>query len=465
MSVFVLDRRKKPLMPCSERRARLLLASGRARVHRLNPFTIRLTDRTLEESTLQPVRLKIDPGSRVSGVAIVRENPSEPARQHVLHLSELEHRGHRVRQLMARRAAFRLRRRGANLRHRPPRFDNRRRPDGWLPPSLRSRLDNVMGWVARYRRFAPVRSISVERVRFDTQLLQNPEIAGLSYQQGELAGYELREYLLEKWGRRCAYCDADGIPLQIDHVVPRSRGGSDRASNLTLACAACNHAKGAQRIEDFLAAEPERRRRILARAKAPLADAAAVNATRNSIFFALRQTGLPVEPSSGGRTKWNRSRLGAPKGHALDAASVGALDVLCGWQIPLLLIKAVGRGAYQRTRLDRYGFPRGYLMRSKTMRGFRTGDLVRADVPTGPNAGVHVGRVAVRANGYFNVQTATGIAQSIAHRHCHLLSRGDGYSYAFAPPAEDSVASLVHQSTRERLLLPAFKVGVSAADR
>jgi hypothetical protein len=77
---------------------------------------------------------------------------------------------------------------------------NRTRPAGWLPPSLQSRVDNVTSWVARYRRWAPITQIVVETVRFDMQLLASPEISGVEYQQGTLYGYELREYLLEKWG-------------------------------------------------------------------------------------------------------------------------------------------------------------------------------------------------------------------------------------------------------------------------
>jgi 5-methylcytosine-specific restriction endonuclease McrA len=65
--------------------------------------------------------------------------------------------------------------------------------------------------------------------------MQDAEISGVSYQQGELAGYEVREYLLEKWQRRCAYCGKTDVPLEIEHIIPKSRGGSNRVSNLTLA--------------------------------------------------------------------------------------------------------------------------------------------------------------------------------------------------------------------------------------
>ncbi|EQD45375.1 HNH endonuclease, partial [mine drainage metagenome] len=89
------------------------------------------------------------------------------------------------------------------------------------------------------------------------------------------------------------------------------------------------------------------------------------------------------------------------KSHALDAVCVGSVSEVMGWQKPTLAIKAAGRGSYQRTRLDAFGFPRGYLTREKRIKGFQTGDMVSAKVPAGKKAGIHTGRVAVRASGSF----------------------------------------------------------------
>jgi 5-methylcytosine-specific restriction endonuclease McrA len=448
MAVFVLDKKKRPLMPCSERKARLLLKRGRAVVARLYPFTIRLKDRLGGE--LQPVRVKIDPGSKTSGIAVVRDIESADADTgelrrgaQVLSLLELEHRGQQIRDSLTSRRAFRRRRRGARLRYRAARFSNRRRPEGWLPPSLRHRVDTTICWVQR-QRLAPITALSMELVRFDLQKIENPEISGVQYQQGTLAGYELKEYLLEKFGRACVYCDKSGCVLNVEHIDPRARGGSDRVSNLVIACLVCNPEKGAMPITQFLAHDPARLARILAQAKAPLKDATAVNATRWALANALKARALPLELSSGGRTKFNRMRLGIPKTHALDAACVGKIEALEGWSVPTLEVKAMGRGAYCRTRLTAHGFPRGYLMRGKQVHGFQTGDRVRAEVPTGKRTGVHVGRVAVRASGSFNVQTPTGTVQGVPARHCTLIHRGDGYSY------------------QERRFLPRLKTGVSA---
>jgi 5-methylcytosine-specific restriction endonuclease McrA len=421
--VFVLDKRGEPLMPCHPARARRLLKQRRAVVARRVPFTIRLKDRVGGE--VQPVRLKIDPGSKTTGMALVRENGDEGE---VLHLAELHHkRG--IRKRMEQRRNYRRRRRSANLRYRPPRFLNRSacRREGRLPPSLSSRVDHVETWVRRYRRLVPVSSMSVELARFDTQRMGNPEISGVEYQQGELAGYEVREYLLEKWGRRCAYCGVDNVRLEVEHIVPRRRGGGSRVSNLAISCHDCNQKKGNRTASEF--GHPE----VQEQARQPLRDAAAVNATRWAIYQVLAATDLPVEVGTGGRTKYNRTRLGLPKTHALDAVCVGASmpDKVSGLDgTAALSIRAVGCGSYQRTRVDRHGFPRGYLMRTKSVEGFRTGDLVRAVVPKGKYAGVHEGVVAVRRSGYFAIRRGGKLAaDGIPARYCRLVQRADGYTY------------------------------------
>ena len=433
MAVFVIDKRKKPLMPCSEKRARKLLDSGRARVCRLIPFSIRLIDREVAGCELQPVKIKIDPGSKFTGIAVVRESQSinvatgeVGVKVHVLNLFELLHRGRQISEALTARRQMRRRRRGC-LRYRAPRFLNRgNKAKGWLAPSLQHRVDTTMAWVKRLQRWAPVAAISQELVRFDMQVMENPEISGVEYQQGTLAGYELREYLLEKWGRKCAYCDASGVPLNLDHIHAKANGGTNRACNLTLACVPCNQRKGSRDVREFVK-DKARLARILAQAKWPLKDAAAVNSTRWALFVALKATGLPVEVGTGGRTKWNRARLSIPKTHALDAVCVGTIGAVTGWQKPKLAIKATGRGSYQRTRLDAFGFPRGYLTREKRIKGFQTGDMVSADVTKGKKVGFYVGRVQVRANGNFNIQ---GVVTDISHKHCKVMQRADGYGYS-----------------------------------
>lgn len=473
MAVFVIDKRKKPLMPCSEKRARKLLESGRARVHRLIPFSIRLIDRKVAGCALQPVKIKIDPGSKFTGIAIVRETKNIDVATgeigitvHALNLFELLHRGRQISEALTARRAMRRRRRG-NLRYRAPRFLNRgNKALGWLAPSLQHRVDTTVAWVNRFRRVAPVVGIAQELVRFDMQAMENPEISGVEYQQGTLAGYELREYLLEKWGRKCAYCDAKDVPLNLDHIHAKANGGTNRPSNLTLACISCNQRKGSRDVKEFVK-DKTRLARILAQSKRPLKDAAAVNSTRWTLFNALKATGLPVEVGTGGRTKWNRARFGIPKTHALDAVCVGAVSAVSSWQKPTLVIKATGRGSYQRTRLDAFGFPRGYLTRKKRIKGFQTGDMVSADVAKGKKIGFYVGRVAVRATGSFNIQTGQGVVQGVSHWCCKVIQRADGYGFstvATRKELRDLVATKQGTLRVHALYLPGLNAEVSRAN-
>jgi 5-methylcytosine-specific restriction endonuclease McrA len=413
-------------MPTTPKRAKELLHTGRARVHKRYPFTIRLTDRTVEGSEVDGVTVKIDPGSKATGVAVARTDADGTV--HGLAGIEVRHRGQQVHLNMVARAQRRRGRRSRNLRYRAPRFSNRRRPDGWLPPSLRHRVEPVAAWVARLRKLAPVTALVVEDVRFDTQALQDPEISGVQYQHGALAGYEVREYLLDKWGRQCAYCGATGVPLNIDHIVPQSSGGGNRVSNLTLSCIPCNQAKDAMPVGKFVT-DPKRLARLLVQAKAPLRDAAAVNTTRRALRRALADTGLPLESASGGRTKWNRSRNGVPKSHTLDALCTGAVATIGSWPRQALVATSTGRGSYSRTRTDAHGFPRLNLTRTKSHFGFATGDLVRAIVQEGARTGSYTGRVAVRRTGSFNITTESGTVQGISHRHCRLIQRADGWRY------------------------------------
>jgi 5-methylcytosine-specific restriction endonuclease McrA len=395
----------------------MLLREGKAAVFRRYPFTIMLKDRSKGEC--QRVELKVDPGSKASGIALVAD--FQRGRVAVWGM-ELEHRGQRIKAQLESRRALRRTRRSRKTRYRAPRFKNRTRPSGWLPPSLMSRVWNTDTWVKRLRGFAPVTAVAVEIIRFDTQKLVNPEISGVEYQQGTLFGYEVREYLLEKWGRRCVYCSAEDVPLEVEHIVPKIRGGSNRVSNLTLACRTCNQTKGSLTAEEF--GHPDVQKRGLN----PLRDAAAVNSTRYAVGDILKVHGLPVSFWSGGRTKYNRTTQGYPKAHWIDAACVGESGALVSLdpKACVLKVKAMGHGTRQMCGTDKYGFPIRHRSNKNVYFGFQTGDIVRAIVPRGKFAGVQTGRITVRAGGSFRL----GAADGISHRYCTVIYRKDGYSYA-----------------------------------
>jgi len=418
--VFVLDAGQRPLMPCRPARARLLLSQKKAAVYRRYPFTIILLT-TYPDAIVAPLRVKIDPGSKTTGIAVVNDASGE-----VVWAAELVHRGQQVKERLDQRRICRRSRRRRHTCYRKPRFANRTRPKGWLPPSLHSRIDNVLTWVARIRKWCPISAISTELVKFDTQLLQNAEISGIEYQQGTLQGYEVKEYLLEKFYRRCAYCGATNVPLQVEHITPKARGGSNRISNLTLACEKCNNRKNNKTAEEF--GYPD----IQAQAKQPLRDIAAVNTTRWALYERLQATGVPLEAGTGGRTKWNRTQRNLPKTHWLDAACVGASTPsrLRITGIISLVIIAMGRHSRQMCRTTAFGFPDKAPKETSVVGGLRTGDMVRAVVPaSSKKTGIYVGRIAIRATGYCNIKTTRGTIQNIHYRYCQPIHHGDGYAF------------------------------------
>jgi 5-methylcytosine-specific restriction endonuclease McrA len=421
-----------------------------------NLLTLILKDR--EGGATQHITAKSDPGSKTTGLALVAAFQRGLT---VIWAAELAHRGQTIRAALEKRSNQRHSRRSRKTRHRAPRFDHRTRPAGWLPPSVEHRVLTVVNWFKRLMRWAPITGVSMERVRFDMQTMENPEISGVEYQHGTLFGYEVREYLLEKWMRTCTYCDAQNVPLEIDHVHPRSMGGSDRVSNLAIACHDCNQSKGNMPLASFLQGgvgrqerqrlfaavyagndpkkraererhEANRLERVLKQVKAPLLDAAAVNATRNILFGRLLELGLPVETGSGGRTKFNRAQQDYPKAHWIDAACVGesGAAVRLNPELRPLRVTAAGQGRRQMQNVTKQGFPRGQAKsRQNVYFGFQTGDMVRAIVPKGRFAGKHVGRVACKKSGNFKLKIGEKELDGVSWRHCTPVHRSDGYAY------------------------------------
>ncbi len=427
--VFVVDSYYKPLDPVHPGWARLLLKQGKASVYRRFPFCIILKV-VVDQPQIEPLRVKIDPGSQTTGLAVQSDASGE-----VVFAANLHHRGKEIKKHLDNRRAVRASRRARLTRYRKPKFQNRRRKSGWLPPSLESRIANILTWVNRMMRYCPITAISQELVKFDLQKMENPEISGVEYQQGTLQGYEAREYLLEKWKRQCAYCAKKDVPLQIEHIRPRANGGTDRISNLTLSCEKCNIAKGTQDIQVFLKSKPEVLKRIQAQAKAPLKDAAAVNMTRWMLYEKLKATGLPVECGSGGLTKFNRTTRDLPKDHWIDACCVGKTTprVLQINRLKPLCITAFGHGCRQMCLMNESGFPRTSPKAKHFPHEFRTGDIVRATVPARlKNAGVHVGRMSAKAKGGFTIYSEKGKVTDIGKMYCRILQRADGYGYAYA---------------------------------
>jgi len=367
MKVFVLSKEGKPLMPTTPRRARVWLKAKRARVVRQEPFTIRL--RFATKAHVQAAKVGVDTGSKEVGIAAIANG--EVVFQAEVHLRD------DITEKMTQRRQYRR-----NRRARKTRYDNRRRPDGWLPPSLHSKAEATVKAVRFIASFLPVGRVRVEVGSFDTQKLQNPDIAHLEYQQGELQGYLLREYVLEKWQRKCAYCEAREVPLEIEHIVPKSRGGSTRASNLTLACHTCNQGKGQQTAAEF--GFPH----VQAKAGVPLKDAAHVSSLKSRVVHDLQAVfgESQVSITYGYETKYKRIQgLDLPKSHTNDAVAI-ACEI--GEVVkPLEMVhhlRCLARGHYQRFN-GRHSEHKCWAPRK--VRGFKLYELVKAKGGVGYIAG------------------------------------------------------------------------------
>ena len=437
--VLVLDTNRKPLMPCYPARAKKILNSGRASVFRRFPFTIILHDRTLEESKLQDMEIKIDQGSKTTGVALIVHGKKSST---VTLAAHIEHRTN-VKSGLDSRRAIRRSRRHRKTRYRQAKFLNRTKPKGWLPPSLVSKAENILNWVIRFAKLTPITKFAFETAKFDMQKLVNPNIQGVGYQQGTMFGYaDKKAYLLEREQGCCIYCGihTSKAKMEIEHVIPRSRGGTDSLNNLVLSCRACNEAKGSQDVQTYLKGNPSVLRRVKARLNTNYRDAAHTNSIRLYVMNKLRAMaeaiGAKLVVGFGSTTKENRLLLNLPKDHWIDAAvcTKDGASVRVEPALKPLVIKAVGRGSRQFCRMDKHGFPRtSPKPRSKNFFGFKTGDMVKVIVPTGAKTkvptGTYTGRVAVRSKGSFNVKTRD-TKLTVSHKYCKQIHLMDGYSYA-----------------------------------
>ena len=228
-------------MPCKPAKAKRILRNGKAKVVQMEPFVIQLVFNS--SGYKQPMTLGVDAGYKNIGLSAISDKKE-------LYKSMVQLRTD-IPKLLTERSMFRRTRRNRKTRYRKPRFNNRNIPKGWLAPSIQHKLDSYIRLVDTVKRLLPITKTIVEVASFDTQKMQNPEISGTEYQHGTLQGYEIREYLLEKWNRKCAYCSKRNVPLEIEHIIPKSRGGTDRISNLTLSCRECNQKKGNMTAEEF----------------------------------------------------------------------------------------------------------------------------------------------------------------------------------------------------------------------
>ena len=440
----------EPLMPCHPARARKLLRNGRAVPHHVRGiFGIRLLDRSRAECQVQEASLNIDTGSTISGFAVVSDD--DKGERTVLALVELRHRAKNIKATITSRRQHRRTRRG-RLRYRAPRFNNRRREPGTLPPSVDSLRTDTMRVVNTLTSMYPISRISIETKKFDTQLMVNPDIKGVEYQQGTLFGWHIRAYILQRDRGRCVYCRRQNVRLELDHVRPRATG-SDRVDNLVACCRDCNISKANQPIEQFLSNQPELLKRILERLeRSNLASAAHVNAALPAIIRDFWQLGIPLSSTDAASVSWARQQLNVPKTHCYDAALQGHnfTNVASLPSQALVLSPRNGRSK-QKANVDRHGTPVGrpfrqqqrlpkHLRRSNPTAGHsdqrqRHGPQL---ISTGDTMLVkgQIGRAVMKARGSRVALHHTKPEISAKITECRLIARSPGHTIRWAAPSQ-----------------------------
>lgn len=239
MRVFVKNIKGEALMPCSNRKARILLKERKAKIYQYKPFTIQLTVPTGESK--QKISIGVDTGAVHIGIAIISENK-------VLAKGEVELRDG-IHKFMEARKLLRRNRRFRKVRYRQARWSNRKREDGWLPPTIRSKIDATFRWIDEFCSLVPNPELHIEVAKFDPHKMINPNIQGEEYQQGKCAGYyDMRYFVFARDNYTCQVCKKKNRILQTHHIFYKSKGGTDRADNLITVCTDChtseNHKEG-----------------------------------------------------------------------------------------------------------------------------------------------------------------------------------------------------------------------------
>ena len=453
-SVPVLDKGGAPLAPTRPSRARRWIESGRAvRRWKHGRFAVQLLNRSADQSVTPEMALGIDPGARNTGMTVTVQNQEGSK---VVAALEIQHRGHRISSAMSTRRTLRRNRRG-RLRRRPAKFDNRTRKQGWLPPSLGSIQANILTNVKHLRELFPISRVLIETCRFDPRLMSDPNVEGKEYQESERGRMQVREYVLQRDGRTCQYCGKAGGRLETDHIVPQSKNGPYRISNLVTSCRDCNLGKGNRSLDEFLRDDPARLRSIRAQVKKSLSSATHMNQLMPLLLGELAEQGVTATESDAVSTAYTRRVLGVEKTHANDAACLGDPEKLTNVPREVTVVRSTGHGKRQMlVPPSRHGTPRykegpqgrnspyraycrmarevqgfttmpGHKLRQRRMKGITSGDLVQYAHPV---------QGAVRGYATLtncNTRASADGMRSVKLQAVTLLARGNGYRYGRGP--------------------------------
>ena len=395
MFIYVLNCHGQPLMPCQPRKARLLLKAGKAKVVRMVPFTIQLLYGS--SGYKQEVSLGIDAGTQHIGV-------SATTAKAVLFEAAVKLRPN-IPELLATRQQFRRARRNRKTRYRKARFDNRRRSEGWLAPSVQHKVDVHLKTIKRMHQLLPVSKTTIEVAQFDIQKFTNPEIEGKEYQQGPQLGFwNVREYVLWRDGHTCQWCKGkskDAV-LNVHHIESRKTGGDSPANLITL-CETCH---------DLIHRTHQQQK--ITRKRVSFRDAAQMGMIRWHIYEQTKAHFPNMHLTYGYITKYTRIAHELEKSHIMDARCVSG-NPCAQSEGTSYLMRWVRRNNRQLHKATiRKGGQRQRNTAPKCIQGFRLFDCVRyQEKPC-----FVFGR---RSSGYFDLRALDGTKIS-ASANCNKLT-------------------------------------------
>ena len=303
MLVYVLNQHGEPLMPCKPQKARRLLEQAKAKVIKRTPFTIKLLFGS--SGYKQEISLGVDAGTKHIGLSAATE-------ARVLFEGEVKLRTD-IQELLSSRRSLRSARRSRKTRYRQPRFLNRTRPKGWLAPSVQHKVDSHIKMIRFIHQLLPIKNMTVEVAQFDTQLLKNPKIQGIAYQQGEQMGFwNTREYVFFRDRHSCQRCKGKSKDciLNVHHMETRKTGGDSPANLLTL-CETCHNYIHKNKLEH-----------TMVRKVPSLRDASMMTVMRWFIYDGVKELYPHVKLTYGYITKNTRIKNGLEKSHMVDARCI-----------------------------------------------------------------------------------------------------------------------------------------------
>ena len=397
--VYVLNRHGQPLMPCQPRKARLLLKEGKAKMVRMVPFTIQLLYGS--SGYTQEVSLGIDAGTKHIGVSATTE-------KQVLFEAEVKPRTD-IQELLATRSQFRRARRNRKTRYRQPRFLNKRKPQGWLAPSVQHIIAAHLKAIQLISTLLPTGRLTIEVAQFDLQKLRTPDIEGMQYQEGPQLGFwNVREYVLFRDAHTCQWCKGKSKDciLNVHHIESRKIGG-DTPDNLVTLCETCHNLIHRTQQEH-----------LIKRTSGSMRDATHMGMMRWRLSDEVKAIFSNVHVTYGYLTKHMRILHKLEKSHRIDARCISG-NPLAQPDDTWYLMKRVRRNNRQIHKATiRKGGKRQNNIAPKVVHGFRLFDQVE----------YHKRRCFVfgrRSNGYFDLRTLDGtkISASANYKQLKYIQR------------------------------------------